>query len=245
MAQLEDTQQLEREYDPDSLIGLLGRGSTAGSKLYRLYYGKPPGASVGNTYNKHNMDRLRSFKSASTTKSSADEKPLSRSTPPEVRVPRVGRPGKRAEPHPDSDKGRRPAAIILANLEREAEELSSMQPPAPSGPLLDDKEKARLASLMQYRGAPPDASAKIAVQYDPTKSPGQLREIRMLERLFSEVLHEIQLLKQDIAGRISCSDENLRDQSNVRKLQGDLKFKVQELGRIDALIQQTEVSSPC
>lgn len=67
MADLEENLQLEREYDPDSLIGLLGRGSTAGSKLYRLYYGKPPGASVGNNYSRQNMERLRSFKSASTT----------------------------------------------------------------------------------------------------------------------------------------------------------------------------------
>ena len=111
-----------------------------------------------------------------------------------------------------------------------------------AGPLLDDKEKARLASLMQYRGEPPDASAQVAVRYDPTKSPAQMRETKMLERLFSEVLQEIQLLKQDVAGMISCSNGNLRDQSNIRRLQSDLKFKVQELGRIDALIQQTEVS---
>lgn len=109
-----------------------------------------------------------------------------------------------------------------------------------AGPLLDDKEKARLASLMQYRGEPPDASGKIAVQYDATRSPAQLREIRMLEGLFSEVLNEIQLLKQDIVGSISCSDGNIRDQSNIRKLQSNLKFKVQELGRVDALIQQTQ-----
>lgn len=109
-----------------------------------------------------------------------------------------------------------------------------------AGPLLDDKEKARLASLMQYRGEPPDASGKIAVQYDATRSPAQLREIRMLEGLFSEVLKEIHLLKQDIASSISCSDGTIRDQSNIRKLQSNLKFKVQELGRVDALIQQTE-----
>ena len=68
MTAVEDSPSVERDYDPDGLIGLLGRGSTAGSKLYRLYYGKPPGADVGNEYSKRNLERLRSSKPASEEK---------------------------------------------------------------------------------------------------------------------------------------------------------------------------------
>ncbi len=68
MAAVEDKTSVERDYDPDGLIGLLGRGSNAGSKLYRLYYGKPPGADVGNEYSKRNLERLKSCKPSTEEK---------------------------------------------------------------------------------------------------------------------------------------------------------------------------------
>ncbi len=92
--------------------------------------------------------------------------------------------------------------------------------------------------MMQYRGEPPDASASCAIHYDGSKTLAQLREIHMLEKLFSEVLEEIQFVKHEIAACLSCSDGGIRAQSNIRKMQSNLKFKVQELGRLDALIQQ-------
>ncbi|KAK9864407.1 hypothetical protein WJX84_008529 [Apatococcus fuscideae] len=241
---LPDDPQLDREYDPDSLIGLLGRGSTAGSKLYRLYYGKPPGCSVGNEFNKRNMERLKSLRQTQPEEKAQTAAKMPAKHQVQIRIPKVGRAQSRALPPQCSQKGRRAASCIIASLQRDAEELQSMRLPAPSGPLLDDNEKARLASLMQYRGEPPDASSSIALQYDGTRSPAQLRELRMLENLFSEVLKEIHQVKMDIAAKISCSDGSLRAQSNIRKAQSDLKFKVQELGRIDALIQQTEAGGP-
>lgn len=76
-----------------------------------------------------------------------DEKPMPKSKPLGVKVPKVGRPGPRAHSLPESDKGRRPASIILASLERDAEELSSMPLPAPSG-----ERASAVSCLLAHQG---------------------------------------------------------------------------------------------
>ena len=145
----------------------------------------------------------------------------------EVRVPRVGRPRSTAPAAP-AIPARKPLEQIRLEMETDAELNRTAGPPLPSGPLLDEREKQRCASLMEFRGrlpAPPRA---------PAGAPRQPRtEVEVLEEMFDRVVAEIDERKrflEEMSGRG-------RDKEFRAMMQGEIADRVRELDRLDRLIK--------
>jgi len=154
------------------LYNLLGRGSPAGRALFNIYNGDSAGRRAGSEF--HGRNKQAHERKLSKGWQPSESYP---STPPpgpgnikapKVAVPRVGRGTDDSSRELVDERGRtyfhyqlryggrKSKAEIIQEVEKEWANPSPQ--PASKRPLLDDKEKDRLATLMRWRGKPPEVA---------------------------------------------------------------------------------------
>ncbi|KAK9800867.1 hypothetical protein WJX73_002811 [Symbiochloris irregularis] len=213
----------------------IDRSTPAGRALWRIYGGDPSGRAAGNSFSAENRARqaARSPKAPSTQSEAPPPPPHS---PQKARtpVPRVGSASspKRRTPSVASLRGRRTADSIQAETRQQQDALLAAPLPAPKGPCMDDKEKARLAEKMELNGRDPSE-----LPAGPTHMLGTRkdRERQELEAMFDEALQHIQECK----ARLCVCDDGSPSWELAPEavaIKRELARHVDDLKRIDALL---------
>ncbi|KAG2482844.1 hypothetical protein HYH03_018281 [Edaphochlamys debaryana] len=128
---------------------------------------------------------------------------------------------------------RRPVAAIQADIDAEYERMRSVPQPAPNRPVLDDREKDRLAELMRFRGKVPTVTPEALASQ--LKAGSKKSEREQLEELFDSIAGEIEERRQFLrdlekAGRLKLE--------TVHMIRAEIQQRVTELQRVDALLKQ-------
>ncbi|KAK9810091.1 hypothetical protein WJX72_004668 [[Myrmecia] bisecta] len=216
----------------------LGRHTAAGALLFNLYNGDRAGRNAGNLFSERNRQSFRA-RPARTPSAAGSGKPApcTRATA-KVSVPKFRSKGEEENKAPGLGRGRRRADVILQNTLQSEELERTRPPPPPKGPLLDDMEKERCATLMQYRGKPPELppldemrSLKLKAYNSPAQS-----ERAQLQELFESVRQEIEDRKTFLEDMRSLSKQSEYN-AHAARVKPEIQERVKELERIDDLIK--------
>lgn len=206
----------------------VGLGTPAGNALFRLYGGRRA-QDVGNTFSAVNRARLA-------------EKPPA--PPPGLYVPvqpkrtvNVPRPTGRVDNGNVDDVPRfhgrgRPGKKPVETIQLEIAATTPADPPKPSRPLLDDREKERCATLMHFRGKYPEK---------PLKLPSRRRRTERdeLEAHFAAVQREIAEREEFLEGM----EARGRGDKYRTQIGAELDDRIEELKRIDKMLDKLDAEA--
>ncbi|PNH03822.1 hypothetical protein TSOC_010091 [Tetrabaena socialis] len=128
---------------------------------------------------------------------------------------------------------RRPLEAIQQEIDAEYERMRAAPQAPPNRPMLDDREKGRLAELMRFRGKVPTVTPEqLASQM---KSAPRKSERQQLEEMFEAIVGEIDERRQflrdlEAGGRLRAE--------TVHAVRAEIQQRVTELQRVDVLLQQ-------
>ncbi|KAI5060483.1 hypothetical protein GOP47_0024903 [Adiantum capillus-veneris] len=241
-ARLRPFQQFPGESSsPLPLLKLPGRETSAGRALFALFNGYDLARKRGNLYSEHNAVRIRSRPPT--------WHPPELKTPPKpppqkktVRLPRFRRRPIVDPSHCQRQQavGRRKASEILKQLQidLECKEL----PPYPTKPLLDDKEKARLAMLFEWSGRL-DKDQLMAEMTVLTRQPPKLKCRVRMQKIPQGSVEEMEKMVEQIAKEIQEREEFIREMDKLGQAQkyksqvhSEIQKRVKEMEKLDMLI---------
>jgi len=165
-----------------------------------------------------------------------------------INVPKVGVAKKSEECVLPSKTGRRMEAQIRHQMEEEfATERS--RPVAPSGPLLDEKEKGRCQLMMEYHGKVPQELLLTEKQQEVIKQQKAEARARLkprgdkeqLEAFFSQIVAEVDERKQFMDEMTARGQLKKNDAARIR---GEIAERMRELRKIDNMIRGLASSQP-
>ncbi|GFR41819.1 hypothetical protein Agub_g2591 [Astrephomene gubernaculifera] len=213
-----------------------GRDNPAGKALFKLY-NKDVTKQIGNAYHSKNKQAHDKKLATGWTPPPVAEPPKPKLERPQVEVPKF--PLKRIEydnlgaARVDLIPRRRPLEVIRREIDAEYERMRAAPQPPPNRPLLDEREKARLAELMRFRGKLPAITPE--QQAEMSKAVPRKSQRQQLEELFSAIMGEIEERRQflrdlEAAGRLPLE--------TVYMIRSEIQDRVTELQRVDVLLKQ-------
>lgn len=238
----------------------LHRDTAAGKALFAIYGGNKESWDAGTSYSARNRRRLAMLRAAGWVPPQVAPPPKAAPPKPKVALPRFGGispASSSSTPAVAAVPRRRPAAQILSELRAAADEEAASQGPLPSGPLLDDAEKERLALMMQYRGKPPAAAAAAACGVgrsshradtyacaeedesgDLTAGAGTpAAMVRRLQARFEALAREVDEREQ---WQRAMQLDGLAQPQHAAVIKAEIAARVVEMERVDKQLQQLE-----
>ncbi|KXZ47974.1 hypothetical protein GPECTOR_31g336 [Gonium pectorale] len=207
-----------------------GRDNPAGKALYKLY-NKDATKQLGNAY--HNKNKVVHDKKLATgwTPPPVAEPPRPKPQRPQVEVPKFPRRIEYETARVDFIPRRRPLEVIQREIDAEYDRMRSAPQPPPNRPLLDEKEKSRLAELMRYRGKLPAITPEQLAEQ--RKHAPRKTERQQLEEMFEQIVGEINERREflrdlEAAGRLRLE--------TVHTVRAEIQQRVTELQRVDELL---------
>ncbi|GLC52821.1 hypothetical protein PLESTB_000672200 [Pleodorina starrii] len=210
-----------------------GRDNPAGKALFKLY-NKDAAKQVGNSYHTRNKQVYDRKLASGWTPAPVTEPPKPTVEKPQVEVPKFPKRIQYDTARVNFIPRRRPLEVIRRDIDAEYERMRTAPQAPPNRPVLDEKEKARLAELMRFRGKVPTVTPEqLAAQLKA--GPGRKSEREQLEEMFEAIVREIDERREflqalEAAGRLR--------QDTVNMIRGEIQGRVAELQRVDTLLQQ-------
>ncbi|KAL3691130.1 hypothetical protein R1sor_004781 [Riccia sorocarpa] len=171
----------------------VGRGTEVGRALFALYNGYGVARNRGNEFSDRNrmkiLQRLANLSLEDICEAEKQELPPPKPKKPAVKVPHFHKRQMTVNdiPHILLMRGRRKSSQILRKLKQEI--ATREQPPVPTRPVLDEKEKQRLQYVFEWSGrdcCSDDEEEPVAAKRSPAR--GSVEEQDMLmEELAQEI----------------------------------------------------------
>lgn len=231
---------------PVPLLKLPGRETSAGRALFALFNGYDLARKRGNLYSDCNAARLRRHPpNLHPPESKAPQRPLPQKRT--VKVPRFRRRHQTIKPsecETHHGVGKRKASDILRQLRIDLEHKEL--PMQSNKPLLDDKEKARLASLFEWSGRL-DKDQLMANVAALTSQPPKSNHRMRAQKVPQGSVQEMENMVDQIAKEIQEREEFIREMDKLgqaEKYKGRVRFEIQqrvkEMEKLDKLIKSEE-----
>ncbi|KAL2622907.1 hypothetical protein R1flu_003112 [Riccia fluitans] len=171
----------------------VGRGTEVGRALFALYNGYGVARNRGNEFSDRNrmkiLQRLANLSLEDICEAEKQELPPLKPKKPVVKVPHFRKRQMTVNdiPHILLMRGRRKCSQILTKLKQEI--ANREQPPVPTRPLLDEREKQRLQYVFEWSGR--DCCSDDEEEPVPAKPPPARGSVEEQEMLIEELAHEI------------------------------------------------------
>ncbi|GLI70956.1 hypothetical protein VaNZ11_016055 [Volvox africanus] len=209
-----------------------GRDNPAGKALFKLY-NKDATKQIGNTYHTRNKQVHDKKLASGWTPAPVTEPAKSKVERPQVDVPKFPKRIDYDTARINHIPRRRPFEAIRREIDAEYERMRSAPQAPPTRPVLDEKEKARLAELMRFRGRVPTVTPEQLAQQ--LKAAPRKSEREQLEEMFEAIVKEIEERREflqalEAAGRLQID--------TVHMIRGEISARVTELQKVDALLKQ-------
>ncbi|KAH7430672.1 hypothetical protein KP509_08G008100 [Ceratopteris richardii] len=224
------------------VLKLPGRETSAGRALFALFNGYDLARKRGNLYSQRNIARTRSRP--------PECRPPELKTPPKpsakkktVKVPKFRRrptvdPSECQPCHP---VGKKKASEILRQLQIDLERKEL--PPHPTKPLLDEKEKARLAIMFEWSGRmdKEQLMADMAVLTNqPQKSKFRVRPQKVPQGSVAEMESMVEQISKEIQEReefMREMDKLGRAEKYKSQIRHEIEQRIKEMEKLDLLIK--------
>ena len=202
------------------------RGTPAGRKLYNLYNKK----SMDSTLDPELLARLQKMRKQREEEEARTVKPKAvPKSRAHVNVPQMGRVRSSSAARPMQMRGgRKRADIIEMELRQQAPEPA----PAPSKPLVTEKDKERLRQIMEYGEALPEPSS---LPPAPRRAPPTMRQIKLgrFEELANEIGERREFLDDLRHGDMARTKAPAERQDAERRIVVEIEDRVAEMKEID------------
>lgn len=202
--------------------------------MFKLY-NKDATKQVGNTFHARNKQLHDKKVATGWSPPPVTEPPKPKFERPQVEVPKFPKRIDYDTARVHYIPRRRPLEVIRAEIDAEYERMRCAPQPPPSRPLLDEREKSRLAELMRFRGKMPEVTPEqqaAAAKHVPKKSQKQ-----QLEEIFAAIVQEIDERRQFLRDLESAGRLKLETVHTVR---AEIQQRVTELQRVDQLLAACE-----
>jgi len=210
--------------------------------LFKLYNGDHHGKNVGQSFHQRNK-QLHDKKLATGWTPAAPDPPKQEYIRPQVSYPKFGkqRPASSSAPIHHIPR-RKPAEVILTELEEEKQRQKEARPPPPKGPLLDSAEKERLALAMRYRGKLPKASPEEleeAARHRGVRRNAPRTEREEVQALFDAVMYEIEERRAFLA---DLEQAGALKRDHVHQVRAEIQTRVDDLNKLDRMLRDLDLA---